>query len=76
LCWILLLDEHGVRFEYLPGKLQGFTVTIDLSQIDIHTLKIQVETPEVLTAFSGSGKSSIINNKLAIPMHTSLIFKE
>jgi hypothetical protein len=35
--WILLLEEFGVTFEYLPGKKQKNEVTVadDLSRLDI-----------------------------------------
>jgi hypothetical protein len=45
-----------------------------LYRLDIDSLKIQEE--EVLTLLSGSENNSISNNKLTIPMHTALIFKE
>jgi hypothetical protein len=70
--WLLLLDEYGVTFEYLPGKKN--VVADALSRLDIDSLKIQEE--EVLTLLSGSENSSISNIKLTFPMHNSLIFKE
>jgi hypothetical protein len=71
-CWLLLLEEYGVTFEYLPGKKN---VVVDaLSHLDIDSLKIQEE--EVLTLLSGSENNSISNIKSTIPMHTALIFKE
>jgi hypothetical protein len=70
--WLLLLEEYGLTFEYLPGKKN--VVANALSRIDIDSQKIQEE--EVLTLLSGSENNSIDNIKLAIPMHTSLIFKE
>jgi hypothetical protein len=49
LCWLLLLGEYGITFEYLPGKKH---VVVDaLSRLDIDSLKIQEE--EVLTLLSG-----------------------
>jgi hypothetical protein len=75
-CWILLLEEYGVTFEYLPGKKQK-NVAVDvvaLSHFDIDSQQIQEE--EVLTLLSGSENNSIGNIKLPIPMHTALIFKE
>jgi hypothetical protein len=77
-CWLLLLEEYGVTFEYLPGKknvnaMKLKNVVVDaLSRLDIDSLKIQVE--EVLTLLSGSENNSISNIKF--PMHTALIFKE
>jgi hypothetical protein len=70
--WLLLLEEYGVKFEYLPGKKN--VVADALSRLDIDSLKIQEE--EVLTRFSGSENNSISNMKLTIPMHAALIFKE
>jgi hypothetical protein len=69
-CWLLLLEEYGVIFEYLPGKKN--VVADALSRLDIDSLKIQEE--EVLTLLSGSENNSISDIKF--PMHTDLIFKE
>jgi hypothetical protein len=69
-CWLLLLEEYGVIFEYLPGK-KNF-VADALSRLDIDSLKIQEE--EVLTLLSGS-ENSISYIKLTTLMHTALIFK-
>jgi hypothetical protein len=74
LCWLLLLEEYGVLFEYLPG--QKNIVADDLFRLDIDSLKIQDSREEVLTLLSESENNSIINIKLTIPMHTALIFKE
>jgi hypothetical protein len=49
-CWLLLLEEFGLTFEYLPGKKN--VVADALSRLEIDSLKIQKE--EVLTLFSGS----------------------
>jgi hypothetical protein len=75
-CWLLLLEEYGVTFEYLPGKKQKNvgTVADALSCLEIDSLKIQEE--EVLTLLPGSENNSISNIKLTFPMHTDLIFKE
>jgi hypothetical protein len=70
--WLLLLEEYGVTFEYIPGKKN--VVADALSRLDIDSLKIQEE--EVLTLLSGSENNSISNIKSTIPMHTALIFKE
>jgi hypothetical protein len=51
-CWLLLLEEYGVTFEYLPGKKNLGTVADALSRLDIDSLKIQEE--EVLTLLSES----------------------
>jgi hypothetical protein len=40
-CWLLLLEENGVTFEYLPGKKN--LVADALSRPDIDSLKIQEE---------------------------------
>jgi hypothetical protein len=71
-CWLLILEEYGVTFEYLPGKKN--VVTDALSRLDIDSLKIQEE--EVLKLLSGSENNSISNIKLTTQMHTNLIFKE
>jgi hypothetical protein len=73
-CWLLLLEEYGVKFEYLPGSKQKNvgSVADALSCLDIDSLKIQEE--EVITLFSGSENNSISN--IEFPMHTALIFKE
>jgi hypothetical protein len=65
--WLLLLEEYGVTFEYLPGKKN--VVADALSRLDIDKLKIPPE--EVLTLLSGSE-----HNNIKFPMHTTLIFKE
>jgi hypothetical protein len=70
--WLLLLEEYGITFEYLPGKKNVTSVEHALSHLDIDSLNIQEE--EVLTLLSGSENNSNINIKF--PMHTALIFKE
>jgi hypothetical protein len=67
-----LKEEYGVAFEYLPGKKN--VLADALCRLDIDSLKIQVETREVLTILSGSENNSISNIKF--PMHTALIFKK
>jgi hypothetical protein len=74
--WLLLLEEYGVTFEYLPGNKQKNVAADALSHLDIESLKIQEATEEVLKLLSGSENNSISNFKLTIPMHTTLIFKE
>jgi hypothetical protein len=73
-CWLLLLEEYGVTYEYLPGKKNVNTVADALSCLDIDSLKIQEE--EVLTLLSGSENIIISYIKLTVPMHASLFFKE
>ena len=46
--WLLLLEEYGVTFEYLPGKKNG--VADALSCLDIDELMIPQE--EALTLLS------------------------
>jgi hypothetical protein len=67
---LLLFEENGVTFEYLPGEKN--VVADALSRLDIDSLKIQEENEEALTLLSGSQNSSIINIKF--PIHTALIF--
>jgi hypothetical protein len=57
--WLLLLEEYGVTFEYLPEKKN--VVADALSHLDINSLKIQEE--EVLTLLSGSETSVISNSQ-------------
>jgi hypothetical protein len=75
--WILLLEEYGVTFEYLPGKKQKNVATVEdaLSRLDIDSQKIQESKEEELKLLSGSENSSISNIELTIPIHTALIFK-
>jgi hypothetical protein len=40
-CWLLLLEEYGVTFEYLPGKKNVASVADALSRLDIDNLKIK-----------------------------------
>jgi hypothetical protein len=63
----LLLEEYGVKFEYLPGKKN--VVANALSCLEIDELRIQTEEP--LKFLRESEHSSI-----KFPMHTALIFKE
>jgi hypothetical protein len=42
-CWLLLLEEYEVIFEYLPGKKNVAAVADALSCLDIDSLKIQEE---------------------------------
>jgi hypothetical protein len=39
LCWLLLLKEYGVTFEYLPGEKNVDTIEDALSRLDIDSLK-------------------------------------
>jgi hypothetical protein len=74
LSWLLLLEEYGMTFVYLPGK--KIVVADTLSPLAIDNLKIQEEIEELLTHLSGSENNSISDIKLMIPMYTALIFKE
>jgi hypothetical protein len=62
-CWLLLLEEYGLTFEYLPGKKNVNTITDALSRLDIDSLKIQDNTEELLLLLSGSEINSISNIK-------------
>jgi hypothetical protein len=73
-CWLLLLEEYGVTFEYLPGKKN--VVADAFSRLDIDNLKIQGEIEKVFTLLSVSENKRISNIKLTLPMYTALIFKE
>jgi hypothetical protein len=42
-CWLLLLEEYGVKFDYLQGKKIVTVDLDDLSHLDIDSLKIQEE---------------------------------
>jgi hypothetical protein len=70
--WLLLLEEYGVKFEYLPGKKYMGAAVDALCCLDIDGLKIQKE--ESLKLLSVNISIRYIN--IAIPMHTVLIFKE
>jgi hypothetical protein len=41
--WLLLLEEYGETFDYLPGKKNVADVADALSRLDIDSLKIQEE---------------------------------
>jgi hypothetical protein len=73
-CWLLLLEEYGVTFEYLPRKTNVGTVADDLFRLDMNRLRIQEETKGAITLLSGSESNSISNIKSTI--HIALIFKE
>jgi hypothetical protein len=55
---LLLLEEYGVAFEYLPGKKQKNVVADALSRLEIYSLKIQEE--EVLTLITVISDSQCI----------------
>jgi hypothetical protein len=74
-CWLLLLEEYGVTFEYLTGKKEKNVVANDLSYLDIDSLKIQEEEGEEVLTFPSGSESNIISN-MKLPIHTALIFKE
>jgi hypothetical protein len=40
-CWLILLEEYGVTFDYLPENKK--VVADALSHLDINSLKIQEE---------------------------------
>jgi hypothetical protein len=45
-CLLLLLEEYGVRFEFIPGKKQKNIAADALSHLDIDSLKIEEEEEE------------------------------
>jgi hypothetical protein len=71
-CWHLLLEEYGITFGYLPRNKN--VVADTLSHLEVNSLKIQEEVAS--TFIPGSENSSISNIKIAIPIHTALIFNE
>jgi hypothetical protein len=75
-CWLLLLEEYGLKLEYLLEKKNVAAVADALFRLDIDSLKIQEEIEEVLTLLLGSENNSISNIRSTIPIHTALIFKE
>jgi hypothetical protein len=58
---ILLLEEYGVTFAYLPEKKRKIIAADALSWLEVDCLKIQQE--ETLTLLSGSENISISNIK-------------
>jgi hypothetical protein len=76
LCWLLLLEEYGVTFEYLPEKIQKNVIADALSRLDIDSMNIQEKTEEALKLLSGSENNSISNINSSLPTHNELIFKE
>jgi hypothetical protein len=72
-CWLLLLEEYEITFEYLPGNKNVASVANALFCLEIDSLKIQEE--EVFTLLSGSENNSNTSN-IKLPMHNALIFKE
>jgi hypothetical protein len=75
-CWLLILEEYGVTFEYLPGNKKVDLVADALPRLDIDSLKIQEETQEVLTLISGSENNWIINVKYTMPIYSTIIIKQ
>jgi hypothetical protein len=75
LCWLSLLEEYGVTFEYVPENKSVAAIADAASCLDIDSLKIQEEAKESLTLLSESENNSISNIKLTIPLRTALIFK-
>jgi hypothetical protein len=62
--WLLLFEEYGVTFEYLPEKKQKNVVADVLSHLEINILKIQDnKEEEAVTILSGSENNSITNIK-------------
>ena len=65
--WLLLLEEYGVTFEYLPGK-KNF-VADNLSRLDIDELMIPQE--EALTLLSESEKTYTSSLRIRKQLHLS-----
>jgi hypothetical protein len=68
--WLLLLEEYGVTFEFLPGKNFFESFADALSRLDFDILRIHHK--EVLSLLSGPENNNISNIKLTM-MHTALI---
>jgi hypothetical protein len=45
--WLLILEEYGLKFDYLPEKKQKNVVADALSHLDINSLKIQEDIEEI-----------------------------
>jgi hypothetical protein len=45
--WILLLEEYGVTFDYLPGKEKVVSFADNLYHLDNDSLKMQEETRSI-----------------------------
>jgi ABC-type iron transport system FetAB ATPase subunit len=71
-CWLLLLEEYGLTFEYIQGKKNVGSCCGCLFHIDID----RDSRRKSINTFSGSENKSISNIKSTIPIHTSLIFRE
>jgi hypothetical protein len=59
LCWLLLLKEYGITFEYPPGKKQKNVVADALSRLDIDSQKIQEEEAFTLLGSENNSISDI-----------------
>jgi hypothetical protein len=57
MCWPLLPEKNGVKFEYLRGKNNKNVVSDALSRLGIDSLKIQDNKEEALTLLSVSENS-------------------
>jgi hypothetical protein len=49
-CWLLLLEEYGVTFEYLPGEKNVISFADALSHLDVDSLKIQARRRSINTS--------------------------
>jgi hypothetical protein len=62
-CWLLVLEEYGLIFEYLPRNKNVGTVALTdaLSRLDIDVLKIQEE--DALTLRIRKTAASVMSNQ-------------
>jgi predicted DNA binding CopG/RHH family protein len=64
LCWLLLLEEYAVSFEYLPGKKNLVAYTLKRTQEDVlskmKAVSVKIESND-LTVVRNEGSKSTFN---------------